>query len=123
LVQRRLGHERRRWDRLPIAVPMFVRSRDEKGKEALEFATALNLSAGGVLVAVRRPLARAAKILLEIPSAPVSGQAKLPKAARQLPARLVRVIHTEGYHLLGLKFSRPLLNGFPHKMRKIASAV
>jgi hypothetical protein len=102
---------------------MFVRSKDEKGKEELEFATALNLSAGGVLVAVRRPLARAAKILLEIPSAPLSGQAKLPKAARQLPARLVRVIHTEGYHLLGLKFSRPLLNGIPHKLRNIASPV
>jgi hypothetical protein len=121
--QHRLRHERRRWERLPIAVPMFVRSQDLKGKEALEFATALNLSAGGALVAVRQPLPRAAKILLEIPSAPLSGPSKLPKAARQLPARLVRVLHTEGYHLLGLKFARPLLRGVPHKLRKIASAV
>jgi len=39
---------------------MFVRSRDEKGKEFLEFATALNVSAGGALVAVRRSTALSA---------------------------------------------------------------
>jgi len=42
--------ERRSWPRLPLAIPVFVRSRDEKGKEFLEFATALNVSAGGALI-------------------------------------------------------------------------
>ena len=49
--------ERRKWTRLPLAIPVFVRSRDEKGKEFLEFATALNVSAGGMLVAMRRAIA------------------------------------------------------------------
>jgi len=66
---------------LPLAIPVFVRSRDEKGKEFLEFATALNVSAGGALVAVRRSLPPTAQVLLEIP--PVvewSAQARwLPK--------------------------------------------
>jgi hypothetical protein len=94
-----------------LAIPVFVRSRDEKGKEFLEFATALNISAGGALVAVRRSLPKAAQVLLEIPSAPLAATANLPRAARALRARAVRVHHAEGYHLLGLKFSRPLLNG------------
>jgi len=111
LVRRKPEKERRKWTRLPLAIPVFVRSRDEKGKEFLEFATALNVSAGGALVAVRRSLPKAAQVLLEIPSAPLASATGLPRAARTLRARAVRVNHSDGYHLLGLKFSRPLLSG------------
>src|SRR5437588_10472626 len=109
LSQHRSAAERREWPRLPLAIPVFVRSRDDKGKDFLEFATALNISASGALVAVRRLLPASARILLEIPSAPLAATAKLPKASRTLRARAVRVTHAEGYHLVGLKFSRPLL--------------
>jgi len=102
--------ERRKWPRLPLAIPVFVRSRDESGKDFLEFATALNVSAGGALVAVRRSLPPSAQVLLEIPSAPLAATTNLPKASRTLRARMMRVTHAEGYHLVGLKFSRPLLN-------------
>ena len=102
--------ERRKWPRLPIAIPVFVRSRDEKGKEILEFATALNISAGGALVAVRRSLPLSAQVLLEIPSAPLAVANSLPKAARNLRARTMRVTHADGYHLVGLKFARPLVS-------------
>ena len=73
------GNERRKWARLPLAIPVFVRSRDGKGKEFLEFATALNVSAGGMLVAIRRVLPAVAQIQLEIPSAPVAALALLPE--------------------------------------------
>jgi hypothetical protein len=102
--------QRRKWVRLPLAIPVFVRSRDDKGKEFLEFATALNIGAGGALVAVRRSLPRSAQVLLEIPSTPLAAVASLPKASRTLRAKAVRVTHEEGYHLVGLKFSRPLLS-------------
>ena len=101
--------ERRRWVRLPLAIPVFVRSRDGKGKEFLEFATALNVSAGGMLVAIRRVLPAVAQIRLEIPSAPVAALAPLPRAARTLRARTLRTTPAQGYYLLGLKFSRPLV--------------
>ena len=101
--------ENRKWPRLPLAIPIFVRSRDEDGKESLEFATALNISAGGALVAVRRSLPLSARVSLEIPSAPLVSGNSFPKASRILRARTVRVTHIDGYHLLGLKFSRPLL--------------
>jgi len=104
----RSASERRRWARLPLAIPVFVRSRDDKGKEFLEFATSLNVSAGGMLVAIRRVLPAVAQIRLEIPSAPVAAMALLPRAARTLNARTLRTTPAEGYYLLGLKFSRPL---------------
>jgi len=104
----RSASERRKWARLPLAIPVFVRSRDTHGNEFLEFATALNVSAGGMLVAIRRVLPAIAQIRLEIPSAPVATMALLPRAARSLSARTLRTTPAQGYYLLGLKFSRPL---------------
>jgi hypothetical protein len=101
--------ERRKWSRLPLAIPVFVRSRDQEGKEFLEFATALNVSAGGMLVAMRRVLPLLSQIQLEIPSAPVSALAMLPRASRDLRAKALRATPAEGCYLLGLKFTRPLL--------------
>lgn len=100
--------ERRKWARLPLAIPVFVRSRDGKGKDFLEFATSLNVSAGGMLVAIRRTLPAVGQIRLEIPSAPVAAMALLPRAARTLSARTLRTTPADGYYLLGLKFARPL---------------
>jgi hypothetical protein len=108
-VNRRTGAaERRRWPRLPLAIPVFVRSRLEPEKEFLEFATALNVSAGGMLVAVRRSLPASVEVSLEIPSAPLAALASLPKSARTLRAKVLRTEHAEAYNLIGLKFSRPL---------------
>ena len=121
----RVGAERRKWSRLPLAIPVFVRSHDRKGKEFLEFATALNVSAGGMLVAIRRLLPTIAHIQLEIPSAPVAALAALPKASRALRAKALRTTPAEGFYLLGLKFARPLLilNHRPPRKRKVASVV
>ena len=121
-----LGSERRRWARLPLAIPVFVRSRDGKGQDFLEFATALNVSAGGMLIAVRRILSAGAQLRLEIPNGPVAALALLPQASRTLRAKALRTTPAEGFYLLGLKFSRPLLrpatsNGL--RRRKIAAAV
>ena len=117
--------ERRKWARLPLAIPVFVRSRDDKGKEFLEFATALNVSAGGMLLALRKGLPAAAEVLLEIPSAPLAGLAALPKASRNLRAKALRSTQSAGCHLLGLKFARPLLSSTPKapERRKVGSAV
>jgi c-di-GMP-binding flagellar brake protein YcgR len=116
--------ERRRWPRLPLAIPVFVRSRAESDKEFLEFATALNVSAGGMLLAVRRSIPSAAQVSLEIPSAPLAALAALPTVNRNLRAKVLRMQHGEGYNLLGLKFSRPLLNHNSAKpRRKVASSL
>jgi len=102
--------ERRRWSRLPLAIPVFVRGQVGQEREFLEFATALNVSAGGMLLAVRRSLPLSIQVSLEIPSAPLAALATLPKVARSLRAKALRTEHAEGYNLVGLKFSRPLVD-------------
>jgi len=107
--------ERRKWSRLPLAIPVFVRSNDGKGKELLEFATALNISAAGALLVVRRSLPLSSQVLLEIPSAPLASATVLPKAARNLHARAVWLTHANGYQLVGLKFDHTLLDSKPRR--------
>jgi c-di-GMP-binding flagellar brake protein YcgR len=101
--------ERRKWMRLPLAIPVFVRSRDHNSNETLEFATILNVSAGGMLVAVRKVPLLNSEIHLEIPSVTVSAPNTISKVSRGLRARVLRSTPVEGYTLLGLKFSHPLL--------------
>jgi hypothetical protein len=100
--------ERRSWDRLPISIPFFVRGKNSNGDEFLEFATALNLSAGGVLLATRRYLDPGTEITLEIPVALVN-KAQLPRSISLLRANVLRCTADRQYFLLGLQFQEPLL--------------
>jgi hypothetical protein len=100
--------ERRLWDRLPISIPFFLRGRKGSGEEFLEFATALNLSAGGVLLAIRRYLDPGTQITLEVPVALVN-KAQLPRSVSLLHARVLRCVPDRQYFLLGLQFEEPLL--------------
>lgn len=102
------SREQRKWVRLQLAIPVFVRSRDDNGKDLLEFATAMNISAGGALVVVRRTLPKATVVSLEVPSAPLGPASGLPRSSHTMRAKTVWVTHLNGYHLLGLKFARPL---------------
>jgi PilZ domain len=105
------NREKRKWHRLPLALPVFVRSVDGDGKESLEFATGLNVSAGGILVATRKALPLAMRTLLEIPVAPFTLPAQAPKTTRKLEAKIVRIIHGDDFHLIGMRFQRPLTAG------------
>jgi hypothetical protein len=126
LNRNRLQEERRKSQRLPLAIPVFVHSRDESGKELLEFATALNISATGALLAVRRSLPVSSQVLLEIPSVPLASTAVLPKSCRNLRAKTMWITHAATYQLVGLRFSHPLLNhnaSQVSKRRKVVSTV
>jgi hypothetical protein len=101
--------ERRDWDRLPISIPFFVRGKRTSGEEFLEFSTALNLSAGGVLLATRKFLDPGTEISLEVPVALVN-KAQLPRSVSLLHATVLRCIPDRQYYLLGLRFDKPLIH-------------
>jgi len=103
-----LKKEERKWPRLQLAIPVFIRTRDRNDKDSLEFATAVNISPGGALVVVRRSLPKSALVSLEIPSAPIGPANSLRTSSRIMQAKAVWVAHLDDYHLLGLKFARPL---------------
>ncbi len=86
---------------------MFVHATDDQsGSPYLEFATVLNISAGGALLGLRRaPNIR--RVLLEIPVAPTTA-ADVPKSNRRIKATVVRKEIRENLTLLGLQFDHPL---------------
>ena len=120
-------NEERKWARLQLAIPVFIRTQEKGGKDSLEFATAINISPGGAMVVVRRSLPKLATVSVEIPSAPICPADGLKVSAKIMQAKTVWVTHFDDYHLLGLKFVRPLstdtaaLSG--RRLRKASSAV
>jgi PilZ domain len=127
-VPRRLSKkEERKWARLQLAIPVFIRTRDRSGKDSLEFATAINISPGGALVVVRRSLPKSALVSLEIPSAPIGPAIGLKTSSRIMQAKTVWVAHLDDHHLLGLKFARLLITDAAavsgKHLRKAGSAV
>ena len=119
--------EERKGARLQVAIPVFVRSRDENGKDSLEFATAINISPGGALVVVRRSLPKSAAVSLEIPSAPIGPIHGLKTSTRTMQAKAIWITHLDNLHLLGLKLDRPLgtdtVTVSGRHLRKVVSAV
>ncbi len=103
------AEERRRWVRLSLAIPVFVRGVDGQGREFIEFCTLLNESAGGALLAIRKTLRRRSRVSLEMPLAPVLKNVMLRRTKRMLRARVVRSMAIDGWNLCGLQFARPLL--------------
>jgi hypothetical protein len=115
------GKNRRQWERLPLAIPVFVRGIEPSGKQFIEFATALDISVGGALLAIQRHLPPGSRIMLEIPCSPIP----LTKDSQQnqnFKAKLVRVTKGEDCHLLGLKFHRPMASR-PATRKKKTSTV
>lgn len=113
MATRNPGKNARKWTRLHLSIPVFVRTRDENGKDSLEFATAINISAGGALVVVRRSLPIATRVSLEVPSAPIGAADGQGAGSKVIQAKAVWVAHQDDYHLLGLKFNRPLSTDMP----------
>ncbi len=100
--------EKRRWQRVSLPVPVFVRGTDELGKDFLEFSTALNISRGGALLATRRYLAPSATIVLQIPPPPFPSQSLPQPVVGSLEAKVVQTRPSNRYHLSGLSFTHPL---------------
>ena len=108
-MRQKQKHERRKWYRLPISIPFFMRGNKGTGEEFLDFATALNLSAGGVLLATRKCLDAGTSVKLEIPVA-LANKAQLPRSISLPGATVLRCTPDRQYFLLGMEFKTPLLD-------------
>ena len=105
---RKRRSERRRWPRLPLAIPVFVNGVEWHGNKFQEFCTLLDESAGGALLAIRKYLRRGCVVSLLIPIPIVTRELGLVRMKRKLRARVVRSALWEPCNLYGVQFLRPL---------------
>lgn len=103
----------RQWERLPLALPMVLRGTDQYGQRIVDFTTALNISAGGVLLASRRYLPPGSRLSLEIPVSPLPALPEAENSVRLLLGNLLRSIPYEQGHLLAIEFTPPIPLGQP----------
>ena len=99
--------DQRRWTRLTVAIPMFVRGTDQSGKSFVEFGTALNISAGGALLVLKRRLQAEAQVSLEIPVG-LLPQTLATKLVQQIQARTLRIEPAENSFVVGVQFMNTL---------------
>lgn len=97
-------HKSRRWQRLPLAFPVFIHSTDEDGRTVLEFGTAVNVSAGGVLVALKR-VPREKEVLIEMPVPPGF---ESDHSFRMIESTIVRTQAGSRHTYVGMQFKTPL---------------
>lgn len=108
MTENTFEHERRRFERLSVSVPLFIRGTDcSTSKEFLHFVTAVNIGAGGMLVAIRSYLSLGCTVIVEFPEVPLLSEAIAQQLRRKLQARVVRIV-TDRIMLVGLEFAEPL---------------
>jgi hypothetical protein len=105
----RAEQERRTWQRLPLAIPIFVRGTDRRGNEFLELTMATDIGAGGALVAIRRELRPGSRLKLEIPCVPVPDSRPKSPRTQILTAKVLRTVDVDSVRLFALQFTKPLI--------------
>ncbi len=110
-MPRRKAHtEKRRWERIALTMPVFVRGTDELGKEFVDFSTVLNVSRGGALLLTQRHLPPSKPVSLQSPQSPIPTTGLPRPVVSNIEARIVNVRPAQGsgYHMCGLSFRPPL---------------
>lgn len=100
--------ERRQWNRLQLAVPLFVKGEDVHGRAFTELTVAVDISAGGALVALQNCVAVSGRLSLEVPRPPMSEGAKLPVPPLKMDAKILRTSERNPYQLVALQFAKPI---------------
>ncbi len=100
--------ERRRFPRIRLQVPMFMRGQNSNGEGFLDLMKTLDISAAGAFLAVERAVGADEIIFLTVPSPQLTAFGLAPSSTPPIQAR-VRHTRTAGdLNLLGVEFLKPL---------------
>lgn len=103
-----LDDERRRFQRIHLQIPMFVRGRDAHGEQFLELAKTLDISALGAFVTCPRPLSVNEIVTLTIPAPSITSSALVPAGMPPIQARVKRYQQAGDVYLVGVEFLKPI---------------
>jgi len=100
--------ERRRFQRINLQVPLFIRGKDAYGEQFLELAKTLDISGIGAFVTSPRPLAINEIVTLTIPAPSITSSALVPAGMPPIQARVKRKQDAGDVHLVGVEFLKPI---------------
>jgi len=103
-----LADERRRFQRIQLQVPLFIRGKDAHGDQFLELAKALDISAIGALLASPKNLAVNNIVTLTIPAPSITSSALVPAGMTPIQARVKRQHGAGDIYLVGVEFLKPI---------------
>jgi len=100
--------ERRRFQRISLQVPLFIRGKDAYGEQFLELAKTLDISGIGAFLTSPRPLAINEIVTLTIPAPSITSSALVPAGMPPIQARVKRKQDAGDVHLVGVEFLKPI---------------
>jgi hypothetical protein len=100
--------ERRRFQRINLQVPLFIRGKDAYGEQFLELAKTLDISGIGAFLTSPRPLAINEVVTLTIPAPSITSSALVPAGMPPIQARVKRKQDAGDVHLVGVEFLKPI---------------
>jgi hypothetical protein len=98
----------RRWERLPVFLPVLAQLNDGRGNEFQDVVIVLNISQGGLLIAGFQPPHRLSELTFEVSTAPLVRELGGRKGVDRIRARVVRSELCGEFSLHALEFPCPL---------------
>jgi hypothetical protein len=103
-----LTDERRRFQRMHLQIPLFIRGKDAHGEQFLELAKTLDISGLGAFMTCPRALAVNEVVTLTIPAPSITSSALVPAGMPPIQARVKRQQIAGDVHLVGVEFLKPI---------------
>lgn len=100
--------ERRRFHRIRLQIPLFIRGTDASGNEFVELAKTLDISCSGARIVSPRSLQSQETVYLTVP-APLPRSTKFGECGTgPISARIRRVERSDEMEVASVEFARPL---------------
>jgi PilZ domain len=103
-----LSDERRRFPRIQLQIPLFIRGRDAHGEQFVELAKILDVSGLGAFITSPRALRVGGVVTLTIPAPSITSSALVPAGMAPIQARVKRQQEAGDIHLIGVEFLKPI---------------
>jgi hypothetical protein len=100
--------ERRRFPRIHLQVPLFVRGKDAHGEQFLELAKTLDISGLGAFITCPRALRLNEIVTLTVPAPSITSSGLVPAGMPPIQARVKRQQEAGDVHLVGVEFLKPI---------------
>jgi PilZ domain len=100
--------ERRRFQRIHLQVPLFIRGKDAHGEQFVELAKTLDISGLGAFVTSPRQLAIHGFVTLTIPAPSITSSGLVPAGMAPIQAKVKRQQEAGDVYLVGVEFLKPI---------------